>query len=144
LDNELIMHEKDYLMRLIKSFNDAIVRIVGLLDSEEEYKVKEIISSTKDILGFDEDFEKKKLDDLAEYFSVSSSELEKSDMLSQLLFLESKIILDKELKINNLLKAKFLVELYNRKSNIFSLERQNRIKLIENDLMTLKNEIDSF
>ena len=131
-------------MRLIKSFNDAIVRIVGLLDSEEAYKVKEIISSTKDILGFDEDFETKKLDDLAEYFSVSSNEFEKADMLSQLLFLESKIIIDKELKINNLLKAKFLVEFYNRKSNIFSLERQNRIKLIENDLMTLKNEIDSF
>ena len=63
------MHKKDYLMRIIKSFNDAKVRIVGLLDSEEAYKAKEIISSTKDILGFDEDFKTKKFDDLTEYLN---------------------------------------------------------------------------
>ena len=134
------MHQRDYLMRLIKSLNDAIIRIVGHLENDEEEKAKEVIAAAYENLGYDEDFIKSGFFDVAQNFSSSTLKFEKLDFLSQLFYLESKIITEKSLKIEKLQNSRFLAKLCIKNSNIFSLERENRLASIVHILKMLENE----
>lgn len=127
-------------MRLIKSFNDAIIRIVGHLENDEEQKAREVITTAYNNLGYDDDFMKSEFIDLTQNFSFSTLEFEKVDLLSQLFCLESKTISDIPLKIEKLQNSRFLANLCNKKSNIFSLERENRLASIVHNLKLLENE----
>lgn len=89
--NELTMHQRDYLLRMIKSFNDAIKRIMGCLENEDIKEAKEILSNSYAILGFSKDFKNKKLSFYKNYFGDSNDDYEKMDAMSQLLYLESRL-----------------------------------------------------
>lgn len=127
-------------MRLIKSFNDAIIRIVGHLENDEEQKAREVITTAYNNLGYDDDFMKSEFIDLTQNFSFSTLEFEKVDLLSQLFCLESKTISDIPLNIEKLQNSRFLANLCNKKSNIFSLEKENRLASIVHNLKLLENE----
>ncbi|MDD3721612.1 MAG: hypothetical protein PHW92_03865 [Lutibacter sp.] len=133
------MIEQDYLMRFINTFFDSINQIINGISRDDIENVKIQISHSYKLLGnessffIDEDFE-----EIFKLFKTKDGDyLKRVQMLSELMYYDSLIQKNIEIKNNILKKSIYLLEYYIENTKEFSFEINNR-------LTTMKNELNSF
>lgn len=131
------MIEKDYFMRFITTFFDAINQIINGIEKDDIENVKIQISHSYKLLGNDSSFFiGKELEDILKLFKTKDGHyLKRVHMLSELMYYDSLIQENIELKNNILEKSIQLLEYYFQNTNEFSFE-------ISNKLIAMKNEFN--
>jgi len=130
------MYEKDYIMRQIQEFFNALRKILRLID-ESKTKIEDINIQLNEL--YVKYFEKEKdffytnsVDTIISYFDNNIKSLDtinKIKMLSELMYYS--IIIEKtDNKIDLLKKVLQFYEYIENCSNSFSIEQNNRIKKI--------------
>ena len=133
------MIEKDYFMRLIATLFDAINQIINGIENDDIENVKIQIDHSYMLLGnessffIDEDFE-----EILKLFKTKDGDyLKRVQMLSELMYYDSLIQKNNELKNIILKKSIRLLEYYIKNTKEYSFE-------INNKLIAMKNEYNSF
>ena len=133
------MIEKDYFMRLVATLFDAINQIINGIENDDIENVKIQIDHSYKLLGnessffIDEDFE-----EILKLFKTKDGDyLMRVQMLSELMYYDSLIQKNNELKNIILKKSIRLLEYYIKNTKEYSFE-------INNKLIAMKNEYNSF
>ncbi|MFA5299658.1 MAG: hypothetical protein WC389_15830 [Lutibacter sp.] len=133
------MIEKDYFMRLVATLFDAINQIINGIENDDIENVKIQIDHSYMLLGnessffIDEDFE-----EILKLFKTKDGDyLKRVQMLSELMYYDSLIQKNNELKNIILNKSIRLLEYYIKNTKEYSSE-------INNKLIAMKNEYNSF
>lgn len=123
------MIEKDYILRLIQTFFDAVNEIVTKIDKKDIDGAKIQIDETYKLLGQNGGFFcRKEINDIVDFFKSKDDDyLKRIELLAQLMFLDAKIEHRMEVQKKLLKKAKLLFEYYNMFSEEFSLEVDNSL-----------------
>ncbi len=113
------MIQKDYLMRLIQMAFDAINQIINKIDKGDIDDARALIKDTYTLLGKKNIFfHTQEVEDIVNFFKEKEeSYIDKIQMLTKLLFEESRIENDQRKKKELLQKTKSLLEHYNNSSN---------------------------
>lgn len=134
------MYQKDYLLRLIEIFNDAINRIIGVIENDESTIVQDEISSMYKLLGDESYFKKSSKEKIINFFSKETGGLKKLDLLAHLMFLESQLnSINTSQKLDLLEKVKSFWGLYSKHTKEFSFERENNIQRVNLLLEDINN-----
>ena len=133
------MIEKDYILRLIQTFFDAINEIVNKIDKEDMYGAKIQIDETYKLLGKSADFfHSREVNEIVDFLKGKDGDYLKSlELLAQLIFLDAKTEHQTEIQNKLLKKAKLLFEHYNMFSEEFSFEANS--KLMEINKLLIKS-----
>jgi hypothetical protein len=130
------MIEKDYFMRLIKTFSDALNLIINGIENDDVENVKIQISQTYQLLGNSSDFFlDTNLNKLLDYFKNDS--LKKISMIGELLYLDSLVQKNKESKKLFLKKSILLLEYYSSNSKEYIFGLNSKITKMEAELINL-------
>jgi hypothetical protein len=127
------MYEKDFIIRLIQSFFEAILRINDKIENGDIESAKTDIEKTYELLGESATFFRKAtFNDLLIFLNQEHDvQLKKIDLLATLISTDAKIQSSKTLKCSMLKKAKKLWEYYNHNSKEFSFEREEQLVYIK-------------
>lgn len=127
------MYEKDFIIRLIQNFLEAIARIINNIEEGNITESKIEIDKTYELLGESATFFRKAtFDDLLIFLNHEHDvQLKKFDLLAKLISTDAKTQSSKTLKCSMLKKAKKLWEYYNHHSKEFSFEREEQLVYIK-------------
>lgn len=130
------MIEQDYLMRFINTFFESIKQIINGISRDDIENVKIQISYSYKLLGnessffIDEDFE-----EIFKLFKTKDGDyLKRVQMLSELMYYDS--LIQKNIEIKNIILKKSiqLLEYYFQNTKEFSFEINNRLIKMKNEL----------
>lgn len=127
------MYEKDFLVRLIQSFFEAIILINNKIENGDIESVKTDIEKTYELLGESATFFREAtFDELLFFFNPKhDKQLKKIDLLAQLILSDAKTQSSKRIKCSMFKKAKRLWEYYNHHSKEYSFEREEQLLYIK-------------
>ncbi len=130
------MIEKDYIMRLIQTFFDAINRIVNSIDNDDIEGAKIQLNNSYGLLGNKEDyFLNTEYEELIKFFKLKDGNyLKRVEFLAELIYLDATIESKKNRKIEKLEKSQQLFQHCVDYSNEYSFEINNKLILINNEL----------
>lgn len=134
------MFKKDYIMQLIQTLMDAIMRISTNIDTGDFEKANEDLNKSYEWLGGSSDFFKSSnVDEIVSFLnSEDANYSKKTEMLGHLFFMEANMAMGNKDKWELLIKANFFFEYYIEESKEFSFEVNGKITQI----MTQLNEIN--
>jgi len=134
------MIEKDYIMRLIQTFFDAINKIVNSIDKEDIEGAKIQLNNSYGLLGNEEDyFLNTDYEELIEFFKLKDGNyLKRVEFLAELIYLDATIETKKTYKIEKFEKSQKLFQHCIDYSNEYSFEINNKLILINNELEKVK------
>lgn len=118
------MLEKDYILRLIQTFLDAVNEIVNKIDKKDIDGAKIQINETYNFLGQNAIFfQEGEIDDVVDFFKSKDDDyLARIKLLARLMYLDAKTKHEFEVQIKLMNKAKLLFEYYNSFSDEFCVE----------------------
>jgi len=129
------MFEKDYLMRLVSTFLDALNMVLKSIDKDDIEGAKKQIADIYKLLGnTSEFFLRSDIDDILLYFKKEDEGyLKKVKMLAELMYYDVKTRIDEDMKKIILEKAIFLLKHYFINTKEFSFELQNKLKEMQSE-----------
>ena len=136
------MEERDYLMRLITVFMNALSRIINCIDLDDIENAKTQINETYAFLDADSNyFQDSDLETIILFFKNKEGDyFKRVQMLSQLLYYDSLVQSSGIKKQQKLKKAIALLEYQNIYSEEYSLELNNQLSQMKNTLHQIDNE----
>lgn len=131
------MFEKDYLMRLFTDLMNAINRILNSIDNDDIEGAKVQIQKSYGFLGNDSKFFiKTDVDDILDYLKTNDGNyLKRVEMLAELMYLDAKLQVDEEKRINIAKKTIQLQEHFIKNSKEYSFQLENKLKEMQNMLL---------
>ncbi len=141
------MIERDYIMRLIKQFFDALYRLKNKVnETNKEFTHTEIRDLYKEYFGRDYLFFHQTDAESLIVFVYENNRLfdvlYKMEMLAELIYNDALLTDTQEQQIDLFSKALNLYSHLEEKSNTFSMERQNKIMEISKLLAEKKEDFD--
>ena len=136
------MEERDYLMRLITVFMNALSRIINCIDLNDIENAKTQINKAYAFLDADSNyFQDSDLETIILFFKNKEGDyFKRVQMLSQLLYYDSLVQSSGIKKQQKLKKAIALLEYQNIYSEEYSLEINNQLSQMKNTLLQIDNE----
>ena len=136
------MEERDYLMRLITFFMNALSRIINCIDLDDIENAKTQINEAYAFLDADSNyFQDSDLETIILFFKNKEGDyFKRVQMLSQLLYYDSLVQSSGIKKQQKLKKAIALLEYQNIYSEEYSLELNNQLSQMKNTLLQINNE----
>ena len=136
------MEERDYLMRLITVFMNALSRIINCIDLNDIENAKTQINKAYAFLDADSNyFQDSDLETIILFFKNKEGDyFKRVQMLSQLLYYDSLVQSSGIKKQQKLKKAIALLEYQNIYSEEYSLELNNQLSQMKNTLLQIDNE----
>ncbi|MDA9970599.1 hypothetical protein N9E56_02065 [Flavobacteriaceae bacterium] len=133
------MEKRDYLMRLISIFMNALNRIINCIDLDDIENAKIQINEAYALLDADSSyFLNNSLDNIIVFFKTKEGDyLKRIQMLSQLLYCDSLVQDENFMKQQKLKKAIALLEYQNLYSEEYSLELNNQLSQMKNMLIKI-------
>ena len=128
------MQQKDYFLRMIEAFLEALNQITENIEKNEFGLAKENISKVYGIIDFPRNLIFNDTFLIIKYFEEKQLSFFKIDFLSQLFFLEYKLSTREKQKKEYLLKSIELTEFYMKKTKVYSLPEEKRILMLKNEL----------
>lgn len=127
------MYEKDFLVRLIQSFFEAIIRINNKIEKGDIESVKTDIEKAYELLGESSSFFREStFENILSFLNPKNSiQLKKIDLLAELILNDAKIQRSENIKCSMFKKAKMLWEYYNRQAKEYSFEREEQLLYIK-------------
>jgi hypothetical protein len=136
------MEERDYLLRLITVFMNALNRILNCIDLDDTKNAKIQINEAYALLDADSNyFQDSDLDTIISFFKDKEGDhFKRVEMLSQLMYYDSLVQKSDFTKQQKLKKAIALLEYQNLYSEEYSLELNNQLSQMKNTLLQIDNE----
>ncbi|MDC1265256.1 hypothetical protein N8009_00505 [Flavobacteriaceae bacterium] len=136
------MEKRDYLMRLISIFMNALNRIINCIDLDDIENAKIQINEAYALLDADSNyFQDSDLDTIISFFKDKEGDhFKRVEMLSQLMYYDSLVQKSDFTKQQKLKKAIALLEYQNLYSEEYSLELNNQFSQMKNTLLQIDNE----
>ena len=136
------MEERDYLMRLITVFMNALKRILNCIDVDDTKNAKIQINEAYALLDADSNYFKDSgLETIITFFKDKEGDhFKRVEMLSQLMYYDSLVQKSDFTKQQKLKKAIALLEYKNLYSEEYSLEQNKQLSQMKNMLIKIDNE----
>lgn len=136
------MEERDYLMRLITFFMNALSRIINCIDLDDIENAKTQINEAYAFLDADSNyFQDRDLETIILFFKNKEGDhFKKVQMLSQLMYYDSLVQEADLMKQQKLKKSIVLLEYQNHYTEEYSLELNNLLSQMKNTLLQIDNE----
>ena len=136
------MEERDYLLRLITVFMNALNRILNCIDLDDTKNTKIQINEAYALLDADSNyFQDSDLDTIISFFKDKEGDhFKRVEMLSQLMYYDSLVQKSDFTKQQKLKKAIALLEYQNLYSEEYSFELNNQLSQMKNTLLQIDNE----
>ena len=133
------MEKRDYLMRLISIFMNALNRIINCIDLDDIENAKIQINEAYALLDADSNyFQDSDLDTIISFFKDKEGDhFKRVEMLSQLMYYDSLVQKSDFTKQQKLKKAIALLEYQNLYSEEYSLELNNQLSQMKNMLIKI-------
>jgi hypothetical protein len=127
------MYEKDFIIRLIQNFLEAIARIVNKIEEGNVAESRIEIEKTYELLGESSVFFREaNFGKLLVFLNPKDNiQLKKFDLLAKLISIDAKIQSQKNLKCSMFKKAQKLWKYYNHHSKEYSFEREQQLLYIK-------------
>lgn len=133
------MYEKDYILRLIKKFSDALNLIINGIEKDNIEDAKIQINDLYRLLGNKEEyFLSTAFEELISFFKSKDGDyLKRVLLLAELFYIDSTIEKKDDIKKSKILKSQSFFNHYMKFSKEYSFE-------VKNKLILIKKEIDHF
>ena len=140
------MEERDYLMRLITVFMNALNRIINCIDLDDIENAKTQINEAYALLDADSSyFLNNSLDNIIVFFKTKEGDyLKRIQMLSQLMYYDSLVQEADLMKQQKLKKTIALLEYQNLYTEEYSLELNAKLSQMKNTLLQITDVIDKY
>jgi len=136
------MEERDYLMRLITVFMNALSRIINCIDLDDLENAKTQINEAYTLLDANSNyFQDSDLETIILFFkNKEGNHFKRVEMLSQLMYYDSLIQNSGIKKQQKLKKAITLLEYQNHYTQEYSLELNTKLTQMKNTLLQIADE----
>ncbi len=137
------MIERDYVMRLVKQFFDALAKLVSNRDEDTVEEIQVQLSGLyeqylgKEMAFFYSSSVESIIDGIVAGKDLQKEGIPRMEMLAELLYQDAIMKHDATLKQNLLRKALALFDYLAANSHTFSVDREARIETIRDSLMML-------
>ena len=140
------MEKRDYLMRLISIFMNALNRIINCIDLDDIENAKTQINEAYALLDADSSyFLNNSLDNIIVFFKTKEGDyLKRIQMLSQLMYYDSLVQEADLMKQQKLKKTIALLEYQNLYTEEYSLELNAKLSQMKNTLLQITDVIDKY
>tara|TARA_B110000114_G_scaffold121389_1_gene127182 strand:- start:218 stop:649 length:432 start_codon:yes stop_codon:yes gene_type:complete len=140
------MEKRDYLMRLISIFMNALNRIINCIDLDDIENAKVQINEAYTLLDADSSyFLNNSLDNIIVFFKTKEGDyLKRIQMLSQLMYYDSLVQEADLMKQQKLKKTIALLEYQNLYTEEYSLELNAKLSQMKNTLLQITDVIDKY
>jgi hypothetical protein len=127
------MYQKDYLLKHIEGFFNAIKEILLNIKNEDNIKAqKQITNSFLFFNNSESFFVETEVNEIVKFLNNEENGLEKTNLLAELFLTDAKINLYRRKK--TLSKAIFLLEYYSNETKTISLDTMNKISRAKKEL----------
>ena len=136
------MLEKDYIMRIIQAFMEAVGRITKSINDNDLSKARIHIDETYDLVGNSSGFFlEKDTPDIVDFLKSKEDDyLKRVSMLAELMQLDATVENKQGKELELLKKSKLLYEHYIASSKDFSIDINNKLAKVNSRLKELEGD----